>query len=371
MTQTLLLARRALVPLLALAALLACASPALADIRLQPVRSLDAQEGSVVPRDRIVSFDDAGACAPGEFSVRLDWGDGTTSTGRITFTDPLIGIDLEPIRCTYEAVGEHTYRTAATAPLSATVCRGAECKVSGGGGTARVAEAPIAGEAEEFSARAGRAYEGRVATFRDDNRLAQASDYAAVVDWGDGTTTTGRVTGDDGRFEVEGAHTYAAAGARALRVTLVQNGADRVAARTTIDVAPADDSGTAPAAAGAAPTPGRIVASTARSASRPALRVRSRSLTRRSLARGLPVRLSLPARLRSVRVAFVTATGRPRTLGTVTLRVRGGTVAGGVRTVDLRVRLSRALRRKLRAGGYAIRARAGASGLMTAQFRVR
>jgi hypothetical protein len=358
--------RGLLIALIAIVAMLAVVTTAHADIRLQPVRSLDAQEGTVVPRDRIVSFDDAGGCAPGEFVVQINWGDGTTSPGEITFTDEIIGIDLEPLRCVYEASGAHVYRTAATAPLSVSVCRGAECRASAGG-SASVGEAPVAGELEDIGARAGRAFDGRVARFRDDNELAEASDYAAVIDWGDGSTTTGSVTGEKGRFEVSGGHTYTAAGARAVRVTLLQAGAERVAVGGTIQVEAADDNsrGQAPVA-----TPDRIVANSARGA-RASLRVRSRSISRSSLRRGLALRLSVPSRLRSLKLSVVRATGSAKRLGTVTVRLRGGKVSGGVRTLDARIRLSAALRRKLRRGTYELEGRAGSTGLLAARFRVR
>jgi hypothetical protein len=359
--------RGLLIALIAIVAMLAVVTTAHADIRLQPVRSIDAQEGTVVPKDRIVSFDDAGGCAPGEYVIQINWGDGTTSPGEITFTDEIIGIDLEPLRCVYEASGAHTYRTAATAPLSVSVCRGAECRASAGG-NASVGEAPIAGELESISARAGRAYEGRIARFRDDNELAEASDYAAVIDWGDGSTSAGSVTGDDGRFEVAGAHTYAVAGARAMRVTLLQAGAERVAVGGTISVAGAEDNSAGTPGPGA--NPDRIVANSARGA-RTSLRLRSRSLTRSALRRGLPLRLAVPANLRTLRLAIVRATGSAKRLGTVTVRLRGGRVAGGVRTLDARVRLSAALRRKLGRGTYEVEGRAGATGLLAAQFRVR
>ena len=355
MTQTTDLLRRALVLVVALMALLTIASTAQADIRLQPVRSIDAQEGTVVPKDRIVSFDDTGACAPGEFVVQINWGDGTTSPGEITFTDEITGIDLQPIRCIYEASGEHVYRTAATAPLSVSVCRGAECRTSTGG-NANVGQAPVAGELEGFAARAGSAFSGRIAKFRDDNELAQASDYTAVIDWGDGSTSTGSVTGEHGRFEVAGEHTYAAAGARAVRVTLLEGGAERVAVGGTVAVAAAEDSsGAAQRPAG---TPDRIVANSSRGA-RAGLRLRRTSVSRRSLRRGLAVRLTVPSSLRTVKVAFGTSTGKKRTLGTATVRVRGGKVARGMRTVNARVALSAALRRKLKAGSYAVQLTAG------------
>jgi hypothetical protein len=98
--------------------------------------------------------------------------------------------------------------------------------------------------------------------------------------------------------------------------------------------------------------------------------MRTRSISRRSLRRGLPIRISAPAITRSVRISIVRVGARPRTIGVVTLRLRGGRITDGVRVANLRVNLSRALRGKLKAGRYALRFRLGSSGLVSSQFRV-
>jgi hypothetical protein len=62
-----------------------------------------------------------------------------------------------------------------------------------------------------------------VATFTDPNPLAQPGDFAATIDWGDGTTTTtGLVTEDAFKlFSITGGHAYADEGAGyPLRVTI-------------------------------------------------------------------------------------------------------------------------------------------------------
>jgi hypothetical protein len=348
--------RLPLAVLAALALTASAAATAQADIRLQPVRPLDAVEGDAAPRDRIVAFDDAGPCAADQYTIEIGWGDGTTSPGEITFTNPITAIGGEDARCIYQASGAHVYRTAGTYALSARVCRGAECVETGAGRTAAVAEAEIGGEAAALSLVAGTPFAGRVAEFDDRNRLAQASDYAARIEWGDGTTTAGRVTGGDGRFEVAGDHTYAAAGTHALRVTLLQAGADRaVAGQGAVAVAAVQVT--------VAPAPVGITAASTRP--RPALRLRTRTIRLRSLRRGAALRLTLPTRARSIRVALLRIGTRARRLATVTARTRNARTVDGVRIAGAGVVLPRAVRGRMRPGTYALRV-----GPAAAQFRV-
>src|SRR6202011_3368940 len=48
-----------------------------------------------------------------------------------------------------------------------------------------------------------------VATFADTSGSHVASDYTATINWGDGTTTPGTVSGSGQSFSVTGSHTYA------------------------------------------------------------------------------------------------------------------------------------------------------------------
>jgi hypothetical protein len=53
---------------------------------------------------------------------------------------------------------------------------------------------------------------GTLGAFTDDNTSAAAANFTANVDWGDGMTGTGTVTGSSGNFTVTGSHTYTQAG---------------------------------------------------------------------------------------------------------------------------------------------------------------
>jgi hypothetical protein len=59
-----------------------------------------------------------------------------------------------------------------------------------------------------------------VATFTDTNTGDTASNFAATINWGDGTTTSGTVAGSNGAFTVTGGHTYADEGSFPLAVTI-------------------------------------------------------------------------------------------------------------------------------------------------------
>src|SRR6201999_642069 len=67
---------------------------------------------------------------------------------------------------------------------------------------------------------------------------AQAADFAAGIDWGDGGTSTGTVVADPavaGRFDVSGGHTYFAAGSSPLVVMIADAaGGTATAARTFV-----------------------------------------------------------------------------------------------------------------------------------------
>ena len=57
--------------------------------------------------------------------------------------------------------------------------------------------------------------------FTDSNRSDTASSFTATINWGDGTTSTGRVTGSNGAFTVTGGHRYAVEGSFPLGVTII------------------------------------------------------------------------------------------------------------------------------------------------------
>src|SRR5262249_18526169 len=68
------------------------------------------------------------------------------------------------------------------------------------------------------------------------------SEYAATIDWGDGTpTTAGTITGSGGSFSVAGSHVYADEGSNTVTVTIadVDNAANTAVATGTATIADA------------------------------------------------------------------------------------------------------------------------------------
>jgi hypothetical protein len=68
--------------------------------------------------------------------------------------------------------------------------------------------APLFATAVNFSATAGAPISGTVATFMNADLYGSAASYTAIITWGDGSTSTGTITGT-GTLTVSGSHTYA------------------------------------------------------------------------------------------------------------------------------------------------------------------
>jgi hypothetical protein len=72
-----------------------------------------------------------------------------------------------------------------------------------------------------FSGKAGTPVGGTVATFSADSSDS-AGDFSATINWGDGTTSAGAITGTNPNFVVSGTHTYSTPGSYAITVTIIR-----------------------------------------------------------------------------------------------------------------------------------------------------
>jgi hypothetical protein len=68
--------------------------------------------------------------------------------------------------------------------------------------------APLSATAVNFSATAGAPFNGTVATLTNADPFGSAASYTAIITWGDGSTSSGTITGT-GTLTVSGSHTYA------------------------------------------------------------------------------------------------------------------------------------------------------------------
>src|SRR6185437_5358731 len=139
--------------------------------------------------------------AAGDFTVTIDWGDGSAATFGSVVANAHGGFDV---------TGGHTYDQEVTSLPITTVIRDAGGSVATAIGTAQVADAPLAAAAATIAATEGAAFSGAIASFSDANPNAAAGDFTATIDWGDGSATTSGsvIANTNGGFDVTGAHIY-------------------------------------------------------------------------------------------------------------------------------------------------------------------
>jgi cyclophilin family peptidyl-prolyl cis-trans isomerase len=173
---------------------------------------LSATEGTAASAVPVATFTDADLTAvPADYTVVINWGDGTgldTTSGAVTGTAG-----------SFTVTGTHTFKEAGTIPVKVTITD-VHAGASDKGGalltvtnTATIADATLTARGVAISAQAQTAFSGAVATLTDADPNAKASDYSAIINWGDNTSSAGVVSAVGGGFQVNGTHTYAAQGA--------------------------------------------------------------------------------------------------------------------------------------------------------------
>ncbi|HEY3567811.1 MAG TPA: hypothetical protein VGP73_07740 [Thermoanaerobaculia bacterium] len=174
---------------------------------------------------QVATFSDADTSkTAADFTATIDWGDGTTSAGTVTGSSG-----------SFQVSGQHTYADEGSFTFNVTVTEiGAGGATASSSATATVTEADqLAGTPVTFTAVSGSPFNGVVATFTDANTANGPGDFAATIDWGDGTTTSGIVSGGAGSFTVSGSHTYASAGSFPVIVTLTDDAPGTASATVT------------------------------------------------------------------------------------------------------------------------------------------
>src|SRR3954454_18398299 len=173
---------------------LACGAAAVL-LALPSVASADftAQEGSSYSGDVVT----IGGC--GVTSASITWGDGTPNSAGTGD-----GLSI---------AGTHTYARAGTYNGSVSYTCSQFSGVQQASFVATVTDAALTSTGRGISGTAGQALHAVVAHFADANAGANAADFSAQINWGDGATSVGVVTkAGGGGFDVTGDHTYAAAG---------------------------------------------------------------------------------------------------------------------------------------------------------------
>src|SRR6185437_14007819 len=177
----------------------------------------------------IATFTDTDPVDPAsDFTASIHWGDGSTTAGTVSGTGG-----------SFTVTGGHTYADEGSDAASVVITRTDDARTTTPSGSVAVAEGDALtphGAALNLSPNV--AFSGAVATFTDTYAGNTASDFTASIDWGDGTTTSGTVSGGSGTFTVSGGHTYTAAGTDSVHVTLTDDapGTATATATTTANV---------------------------------------------------------------------------------------------------------------------------------------
>ena len=101
-----------------------------------------------------------------------------------------------------------------------------------------ISEAPITAAGTSSSATEGGSFTATVATFTDADPAGTAAEYAATIDWGDGSSGPGTIAGSAAGFSVTATHTYAEEGTFAITVTItdIDNASSSATAHSTVVV---------------------------------------------------------------------------------------------------------------------------------------
>lgn len=151
----------------------------------------------------------------GRYAASIDWGDGTTSNGSIA------GPDGNGV---FTVTGSHTYAEQFTGSVTVTITHQSAPPVTVLS-TVTIVDAPLSATGgATLTGVVGQVLTGTVATFFDAGGLdlPLPSGYLASIDWGDGTTSLGTISGPDSKemFTVTGSHTYTYQGSGQFTVSV-------------------------------------------------------------------------------------------------------------------------------------------------------
>jgi hypothetical protein len=229
----------------------ATAQVADAPITPQPMQ-LAAQEGTVF-NSVIAGFTDSAATSrAGNFTAQIDWGDGTTSPGRVSFEE--LHIFTVVGRHAY-SVGTHTY----SVQVSEVGHPAIHFTIPG---SAVVTDAPLsAASAGPVQGVEGTPIAALLGTFRDGDATSLFSQFTATADWGDGSKSLATISvNPDGSFGVMGDHAYTAVGTYQIGIVIQDAGGSVITLFNTVQVtdAPLHAAGTDVTATVRAPFTGGV-----------------------------------------------------------------------------------------------------------------
>ena len=180
----------------------------------------------------VATFTDSMTGLPAsDYSATIAWGDGHTSIGSIA-SNGTGGFNV---------TGTNTYAATGTDTVTITISRLTNNQSTTATTNAVVVAPVITATGTTITPIAGQPFTGLVATFTDSMAGLPASDYAAIIAWGNGHTSVGTIASNaTGGFNVTGTNTYAAPGTDSVTVTVTRltNNQSATATTNAVVVAP-------------------------------------------------------------------------------------------------------------------------------------
>jgi hypothetical protein len=177
------------------------------------ISGLEGQQVSAI----VATFTDVTypANSPDDFTATIDWGDGFSSEGTVSGSNGNFVVN-----------GSHTYSDEGNFQFTVTIADpdspSPPVSVSA---TASISEADsLTLTGTTITATEGLSFDQTVANFSDANTTNTANDFTATIDWGNGSSSFGIISGSNGVFTVAGSHTYAEEADYAIKITVTEEG---------------------------------------------------------------------------------------------------------------------------------------------------
>ncbi|MDQ6811596.1 MAG: hypothetical protein M3Z95_06835 [Actinomycetota bacterium] len=184
----------------------------------------------------VASFTDAEPSAkPSDYSATIEWGDGASSSGRITAGEG-----------SFSVRAAHAYTEEGSYPVKIFITDVDEPKNTAvANSTAIVADSALTAKGVTVTSPAN--FTGEVASFTDEDPGATVADFSATVEWGDGRSSRATVSASGSGFAVTASHAFASAGSfKAIVKVADEGGASDEAKSRIVTLAPAPGPATTP-----------------------------------------------------------------------------------------------------------------------------